>query len=220
MTKTVAKTPLERCDEKEWRRFYNRIGNLVVAKQVLQAFAANPSWQQSSPGLYMRARETVEKHARRAARRSRILQVFRAPALADQDSRLLERLCARVSKPSAAAEVVRYLDQNPVLKDQMKAVYMRASETLELAEQRRRRYRTMVNAMRRLFGRKVPLSRIAVPQELHSQPAPALSPDVAAVAAPAAAERRAADLAASPEFVGAYESFSKQEPKFAAAKVG
>jgi hypothetical protein len=164
----IAQAVLNQTDVHEqriWRTFYRRIRNPDLASEVLQILESNLDLKRRSPGLYLRARETMARDARRRALRSKLSHVIGHllgqhrgldQALAAADARLWRRFYRQIADPVIAREVIAFLEQHPERQASVSGLYLAARQTLHREQRRQARWQGIVVLWRSWLGWTAP----------------------------------------------------------------
>jgi hypothetical protein len=68
---------VDHAEEKAWLGFYRRVGDPVIAAELLQELQSDPEMKRAHLALYLRCKESLRAHKMRLARNKRIGQCVR-----------------------------------------------------------------------------------------------------------------------------------------------
>ena len=196
---------LDAYEERIWGNFYRRIRDPSMAAEVVRLMDEDAMLKRGSPGLYLCAKATLARQAKRQAAVFACLQAFQqvtgvAPIIRTDPSvseqALWARLYRKVRDPVVAKEIVEYLDRYSWRHEGVSGLYLQARQTLHRHHVRRERWASIARFMRTLLVG-----------------APASAPAVVNTAATEQAER----LFDKPAFADARATFDREVPDKAGA---
>jgi len=183
------RSPLAVIEERTWTRLYQRVHDPAVAEEVVRILDANEDLKHTSTGLYLRAKETLQRQATRQHRLRGVRQalggIVTLPAIERRtvesaEATLWTCFYRRIRDPILAGEMLIFLDDHPAHKQAHAGPYVHARLTVRYQAARKQRWSGLRNFWRFVVGKPLIPERPPVGNAAEVQvQAPATKPEFA-----------------------------------------